>query len=95
MLLSDRINGRLVSPDIRRTKANSPAKGTSYETSRKVGGRTGIGFLVYLGIGVRGHVEPPRQRYSWNFLVGGENVCYDERMVCRLDFANIQHYLTA
>lgn len=71
MLLSDRINGRLVSPDIRRTKANSPAKGTSYETSRKVGGSQGSVFLFTLASVYAAMLS---QRYSWNFLIGQENV---------------------
>lgn len=48
MLLSDRINGRLVSQDIRRTKANSPV----HETSRKVGGSRGSVFLFTLASAV-------------------------------------------
>lgn len=55
MLLSDRISSRLVSPDIRCTKANSAAREartTSHEPQSRAPALR-IGFLVYLGICVR------------------------------------------
>lgn len=68
MLLSDRINGRLVSPDIRRVQKQTLA-GQGNETSRKVGGSSRDRFSCLPWH--RCWAAMLSQRYSWNFLFGG------------------------